>query len=202
MAVEETKMNCGCACPSVDSSRRKAMGGMLTLALAPLVATPAVAAADAAARGTKPQEGDRLAFMMGDNKGKEVKLADVQLGKEPVLAYPMDPVTGKVLESRVNLIVMIRLKDADISAKVKPHAADGVVAYSALCTHYGCPITNIDPTLKQVVCNCHGSVFDAGNRGVVTAGPATRRLPLLPLKVVDGALVIAGKFDGPLGPPT
>ena len=81
-------------------------------------------------------------------------------------------------------------------------AADGIVAYSSLCTHYGCPITTLHPSQTQIVCNCHGSVFNAADRGVVTNGPAQRRLAMLPLAIKDGAVIVTGKFDGPLGPPT
>lgn len=194
MAVEHKTSGGSCACHVPDSGRRKALGGMLALALAPL-ASPAPAA------GARPEPGHRLAFMVGDRKGQEIKPEDLVVGSAPVLAYPLDA-SGTLLESRIAMLTVVRLKESDIGDTVKPHAADGIVAYSALCTHYGCPITNIDPSHTKIVCNCHGSVFDAGNRGVVTAGPATRRLALLPLKLENGSLVVAGKFDGPLGPPT
>jgi rieske iron-sulfur protein len=32
-------------------------------------------------------------------------------------------------------------------------------------------------------------------------GPAMRRLAMVPLKIEDKQLVVAGVFDGPLGPP-
>lgn len=196
MAVEENTNGGSCGCQAMDSGRRKALGGLLALALAPLAPSTASAAPSA-----RPEPGHRLSFMVGDRKGQEIKPADLVIGKEPVLAYPMDA-SGKVLESRIAMLTVVRIKEADMNAAVKANAADGVVAYSALCTHYGCPITTLDPTHKQIVCNCHGSVFDAGNRGVVTAGPATRRLAMLPLKLENGSLVVAAKFDGPLGPPT
>ena len=111
-------------------------------------------------------------------------------------------VTGKVLISKANLLTVVRLKPADLKPTSARNAADGIVAFSSLCTHYGCPITTLHPSQTQIVCNCHGSVFDAANRGAVTQGPATRRLAMLPLTLKDGALVVSGKFDGPLGPPT
>ncbi len=196
MAVEENTNGGGCGCQAPDSGRRKALGSLLALALAPLAPAPAEAAP-----GARPEPGHRLAFMMGDRQGQEIKPADVVIGQPPVLAYPMDA-SGKVLESRIAMLTVVRLKESDIGPKAQPNAADGIVAYSALCTHYGCPITTLHPSQSQIVCNCHGSVFDAGNRGVVTTGPATRRLAMLPLKLENGSLVVAAKFDGPLGPPT
>jgi len=189
--------SCTCACADHDAARRSLLTGALAMLGAACV--PAMAETG---RTTKPQPGDRLAFMMGEKKDQEIKPADLLVGAAPTLAYPLDPATGKVLESRVNLLTVLRLEPEAIADAVKPHAADGIVAYSAICTHYGCPITTLHPSQTKIVCNCHGSVFDAGNRGVVAQGPATRRLAMLPLGISDGALVITGKFDGPLGPPT
>ena len=97
---------------------------------------------------------------------------------------------------------MARIAPDALKPSSAKNAADGVVAFSALCTHAGCPVTSLHPGKTQLVCNCHGSVFDACDRGTVTNGPATRRLAMLPLAVKDGVLTIAGRFDGPLGPPT
>jgi Rieske Fe-S protein len=174
--------------------------GALALALTPLAAMSVPALAEGE-RLPKPQPGDKLAFMTGDKQGQEIKPSDLVIGAAPTMAYPLDPATGKVLESRVNLLTIVRLKPEDIGPGSQKNAADGIVAFSALCTHYGCPVTSLDPSENKIVCNCHGSVFDAGNKGAVFKGPAVRRLAMMPLAITDGALLIAGKFDGPLGPP-
>ena len=207
MANENSKEN-GCVCQHHDPGRRELMRGAMALALAPLAAMCGSALAqpgDAAAgggRSKRPEAGDHLAFMMGDRKGQKITPADVELGKEPVLAYPMDPTSGEVISARINMIALARLKPEAFGSDTAPHVADGIVGYSALCTHYGCPVTGIHPSQTSIVCNCHGTVFDAANSGVVLSGPATRRLALLPLAIVDGDLVVAGRFNGPLGPPT
>ncbi len=195
-----------CACCSAagepaDAGRRQ----MLTsaLALAAMAPIAAMAQEGEAKRSTKPEPGDKLAFMLGEKQGKEILPADLKIGGEPTLAYPLDPTTGKALVSKAGLLVVVRLKPEDLKPGSAKNAADGgVVAFSSMCTHYGCPITTLHPTGTQVVCNCHGSVFNAADRGVVTNGPATRRLAMLPLELKDGAIVVKGKFDGPLGPPT
>ncbi|TDR44142.1 Rieske Fe-S protein [Tahibacter aquaticus] len=193
---------CRCACTAHDPARRSMLGGALALAaLAPLAALGESVGAPAA-RGTKPEPGDRLAFMVGERKDQEIKPADLVVGAVPTLAYPLDPASGKVLVSRVGLLTVVRLKPEALKPASAKNAADGIVAFSAVCTHYGCPITTLHPSQSQIVCNCHGSVFDAADRGAVTQGPATRRLAMLPLAIQDGALVVAAKFDGPLGPPT
>lgn len=211
MSKPNENHGCACSCPNmptdqaVDSGRRQ----MLTNALALAAMAPMAAMADgegaegAPKRSTKPQEGDKLAFMLGEKEGKEILPSDLKIGAEPTLAYPLDPATGKAQVAKASLLVVVRLKPEDLKPGSAKNAADGgVVAFSSMCTHYGCPITTLHPSGSQVVCNCHGSVFNAADRGVVTNGPATRRLAMLPLELKDGAIVVKGKFDGPLGPPT
>lgn len=152
-------------------------------------------------RSSRPEPGDQFVFMTGDKEGETVTPADVTVGDLPLLVYPKDPGTDKVLASRANLLILMRLEESDIDEKTKPHAADGIVAYSAICTHEGCPISNNHESKRMAVCNCHGSTFDLGNNGVVTHGPAVRRLPLLPVAISDGTLIVAGKLNGPIGPP-
>lgn len=191
-----------CSCHEPDSGRRSLLTGALALAAAPLGMAGSSAVMAQAARDSKPQVGDRLAFMLGPKKDKEITPADIVEGAEPTLAYPLDPATGKVMISRASLLVVVRLKPADLKPSSAKNAADGVVAFTSLCSHYGCPVTSLHPSKTQIVCNCHGSVFDAANRGTVTQGPAVRRLAMLPLELKDGAIVVAGKLDGPIGPPT
>jgi Rieske Fe-S protein len=152
-------------------------------------------------RSSNPEPGDNLTFMSGARKGEIVKPGDVQIGQPPVLVYPMDPVTKTTFGSRVNLILLVRVKDSDLSPLTKEHSAEGIVAYSAICTHFGCPITTLHESQHMIVCNCHGSTFDVGNDGAVAHGPAVRKLAMLPVAITDGALVVAGKLDGPIGPP-
>ncbi len=179
----------------VNNSRRNVVIGSLAIAVSGITEATA-------GRSKRPEPGDNLVYMLGDKKDQPIKASEVEIGNEPILAYPKDPSSGKVLVSKANLLTIIRVKPADMKESSRPNAADGVVAFSAVCTHYGCPITKLHPSQSQVVCNCHGSVFDAANRGEVTSGPATRRLAMLPLKVVDGNLIVAAKLDGPIGPPT
>lgn len=197
MNQQNQPCRCKC-CEPPDNGRRSVLTGALALAL-----SSTLTSGDASAeRSPKPAPGDRLAFMLGDRKDQEIKPADIEIGKEPTLAYPLDPASGKPLISRVGLLVVVRLKPEELQPSSQRNAADGIVAFSAICTHYGCPVTTLHPSQSQIVCNCHGSVFNAADRGAVTAGPATRRLSMLPLAIKEGALVVAGALDGPIGPPT
>ncbi|MCC7253959.1 Rieske (2Fe-2S) protein [Hyphomicrobium sp.] len=164
-----------------------------------LVCSPAESAQDA--RSSKPQPGDQFVFMTGDKEGHVVVPDDVKVGEAPLLVYPKDPGTEKILASRGNLLMLMRVNADDLDPSTKPHAAEGIVAYSAICTHEGCPISGQHENPRMAICNCHGSTFDIGNNGKVVQGPATRRLAMLPVTITDGTLVVAGKLNGPIGPP-
>lgn len=69
--------------------------------------------------------------------------------------------------------------------------ADGqVTVFSPLCTHLGCGY-HWDSQETRFKCPCHGSVYDAS--GKVLAGPAPRRLDVLPAKVENGQLYVMYK---------
>ncbi len=77
----------------------------------------------------------------------------------------------------------------------------GLVAYSKLCTHVGCPVGLYEPTAMRLFCPCHQSVFDVPDGAKPTGGPATRALPQLPLGTDDaGYLVAEGEFSAAPGP--
>ena len=61
------------------------------------------------------------------------------------------------------------------------NTAQGVKAFSAVCTHLGC-IVAFDTTVGQIVCPCHGGQFNPSTCAV-TAGP-----PPAPLKPVSVAV--------------
>jgi rieske iron-sulfur protein len=77
--------------------------------------------------------------------------------------------------------------------------AEGHVAYSKVCTHAGCMVSEREG--ETMVCPCHIGKFDLPNGAAVTGGPPPRALPQLPLTVHgDGYLVATGDFEGPVGP--
>ena len=62
------------------------------------------------------------------------------------------------------------------------------VAYSAVCTHQGCTVAY---KKGQLVCPCHGSLFDPADGGAVITGPAQEPLPEIPVKVKGGEVTKA-----------
>jgi ubiquinol-cytochrome c reductase iron-sulfur subunit len=78
---------------------------------------------------------------------------------------------------------------------------DGVVAYSKLCTHVGCPVGLYQAESGLLLCPCHQSTFDVLDGARPVFGPAARSLPQLPLDVDDEGYVVArGDFSDPVGP--
>ncbi len=187
---------CGCA-PS--SERRSLLRAALSLGLAVPFAKVAVAQGQDP-KSLPPQPGDRLVFFAGDRDGEVIAPDDLTVGGPQVQAFPMDPGSEAVRDgSALNQVLLVRLDPEELSNKARENAADGIVAYSAICTHEACPVTAWDKRRKRLYCNCHGSAFDPADAARVVVGPATRRLPMLPIKIEEGSLVVAGEFTGRVG---
>jgi ubiquinol-cytochrome c reductase iron-sulfur subunit len=77
----------------------------------------------------------------------------------------------------------------------------GLVAYSKVCTHAGCPVGLYQTQTGHLLCPCHQSTFDALNAAKPIFGPATRSLPQLPLDVdANGFLVARDDYNEAIGP--
>jgi rieske iron-sulfur protein len=75
----------------------------------------------------------------------------------------------------------------------------GYAAYSKVCTHAGCMVSDIDNT--TLVCPCHSGRFNPLAGATVTGGPPPRPLPQLPITLSsDGDLLATGDFEGAVGP--
>jgi ubiquinol-cytochrome c reductase iron-sulfur subunit len=80
-------------------------------------------------------------------------------------------------------------------------APDGLVAYSKICTHAGCPLGLYLAATHELRCPCHQSTFDVLDGANPVYGPAPRPLPQLPIEIGDdGSLRATGDFTGPVGP--
>jgi ubiquinol-cytochrome c reductase iron-sulfur subunit len=78
---------------------------------------------------------------------------------------------------------------------------EGLVAYSKICTHAGCPVGLFEVEPNQLLCPCHQSAFNVLRGAEPVAGPAARALPQLPLRIDDEGFVVAdGDFSSPIGP--
>ncbi|MFJ9623672.1 Rieske 2Fe-2S domain-containing protein [Streptomyces sp. NPDC101181] len=99
-------------------------------------------------------------------------------------------------------LMIVRIEPDDIKDKrQREWAHEGIVAFSKICTHVGCPISLYEQQTHHVLCPCHQSTFDLSDGARVIFGPAGHPLPQLRIGVnSDGNLEALGDFDEPVGP--
>jgi ubiquinol-cytochrome c reductase iron-sulfur subunit len=91
--------------------------------------------------------------------------------------------------------------DLTISKGRETWSYNGIVAYSKICTHVGCPVALYEQQTHHLLCPCHQSTFDLTKECKVVFGPASRPLPQLPIAVdAEGYLVATSDFKEPVGP--
>ena len=90
---------------------------------------------------------------------------------------------------------------ADADPRNKGSMYGDYVAYSKICTHAGCPASLYEQQTNRLLCPCHQSQFNITNNAQPIFGPATRRLPMLPLTVdQDGFFVATSDYKDTVGP--
>jgi len=164
--------------------RREVLLGGLGLGFITLVPGPVRAQDDPAAM--RPKSGDLL-VRDGDDTKTPLTPADIVEDAMPTVAWAMEP-AGQVIRSasRFNRLVVVRV-------------GEGVYAYTMICTHDGCDVTEWLADEHTLSCPCHYSKFDPRDSGHVKDGPAPRALPQLPLVVTDGKLVVSAPFTSKIG---
>jgi rieske iron-sulfur protein len=147
----------------------------------------------------RPKEGDFL-IKSGDPAKRPLTPEDLPIGAMQTMAWAMDPADQTVRSgSRLNQLVLLRFDPEKLTPETRSRAAQGVVAYTSICTHTGCDVDDWLGDVQHMSCACHFSTFDPKDGGKVVDGPAPRMLPALPLKIVDGTLVVAKPFTTPVG---
>ena len=149
-----------------------------------------------------------------DVVGTPIRPSDVEIGDlfnaEPAAIFETDE-NGQPLIEGVPLqvakskaaVVLIRMDPADNTpARGRENwSVDGILCYSKICTHVGCPISLNERKTHHLLCPCHQSTFDLADAGRVIFGPAARALPQLPIAVdSEGYIVAQSDFTEPVGP--
>ena len=99
------------------------------------------------------------------------------------------------------LLIRVRPGDLRLPPERVAWAPDGVVGYSKICTHAGCPVGLYRAQQHELLCPCHQSTFDVLEGAKPVFGPAARALPQLPIDIdSEGYLVASGDFPEPVGP--
>jgi ubiquinol-cytochrome c reductase iron-sulfur subunit len=206
-----------------DLPRRKLIGTTLKIAL-PSLALPAVVTL--LDMGPWPGPGTRAAtiektiwsegvHLVTDVTYKRIKATDLAVGElvnaapETIQDLNNDP-AAKASATAKAAIIIVRMDPKTIKIPEsrkdwQPAGPDGkpsgILCYSKICTHVGCPISLWEQLTHHLLCPCHQSTFDLGNSGVVVFGPAARSLPQLPITTdAEGYLVARSDFTVPVGP--
>jgi ubiquinol-cytochrome c reductase iron-sulfur subunit len=195
--------------PMIRNSLLGAMGALLLPAVVSL-------------RDLGPLPGDKLyktvwregMRLVNDVAGTPIRPEWVQIGQlvngEPEIFYNGEPYGEETIEGHDQLvekgkaaIIIVRMEPDDITPGEgrEDWGVNGIVAYSKICTHVGCPISLWEQQTHHLLCPCHQSTFDLADSGKVIFGPAARALPQLPIAVDDeGYLIATSDFDEPVGP--
>ena len=146
------------------------------------------------------KEGIRL---VSDRIYAPIKAEDVTIGSVfHVMPEGIEKVEHELEERAKSAVLLMRLDPADIkSEKEKSFGYEGIVAYSKICTHVGCPVGLYEQQTHHLLCPCHQSTFDVTDDCKVIFGPAGRPLPQLPITVnAEGYLVASSAFREAIGP--
>lgn len=139
-----------------------------------------------------------------DPDGTRIKASDVTIGSVFHVIPEGLRDSGHWIEEKAKAVVLLmRLKpeDLNVSEGREDWNYQGIVAYSKICTHVGCPVALYEQHTHHVLCPCHQSQFDIKNEAEVIFGPAKRPLPQLPITVdAEGYLVARSDFQEPIGP--
>jgi quinol---cytochrome c reductase iron-sulfur subunit len=156
--------------------------------------------------------------VVNDVDGTPIRPSAVQLGQlinaEPALFFDQEKPDGTVVPAEfegtrlqdakaTSAVIVVRMPPQDITPykSRRNWGVDGILCYSKICTHVGCPISLWEQQTHHLLCPCHQSTFDLGDNGKVLFGPAARSLPQLPLGVdQDGYLIAMSGFHEPVGP--
>jgi Rieske Fe-S protein len=164
-----------------------------------LAVAPELALGEDDPASMRPTEGDLL-IRVGDATAKPLTPDDISVGAAPTMAWPMDPSSGTVRSgSRFNRVLLVRLGPNTLSAETRSVAAEGVLAYTSICTHAGCEVADWLADEQLLYCSCHSSKFDPRDGARVVDGPAPRSLPALPLRIADRNLAVARPFTARVG---
>ena len=173
-------------------------------------------------RDLGPLPGDKLEHtiwgkgmrVVRDVVGTPIKVAELEIGDlvnaAPEALFPTEEngypdIEGVDLQiEKVKAAVILHRMEPDdiIPGKGRENwSVNGIVCYSKICTHVGCPISLNERTTHHLLCPCHQSTFDLTNSAKVIFGPANRPLPQLPLAVDnEGYLIAQSDFKEPVGP--
>jgi ubiquinol-cytochrome c reductase iron-sulfur subunit len=140
-----------------------------------------------------------------DPSGVPIKASEVTIGSAfHVIPEGLQDLTYHKIEEKAKaavLLMRLPIEDLNEEPAKAGWSYEGIVAYSKICTHVGCPVALYEQHTHHLLCPCHQSSFDVKEHCKVIFGPAARALPQLPITVdEEGYLVAQSDFTEPIGP--
>jgi Rieske Fe-S protein len=190
--ADERRFNARANKQPVQRNRRDILAAGTGLLIGAAITAPGQAEAAKPPEKLPTQAGDRIQIIKGDLKDQFVKPDMLETGARPIEAFPFDP-ENEVLrrKNRLNRLLVVRLDPAEMDEETLSRSTEGVLVFSALCTHRSCTIKSWKAEERILRCHCHLSEFDALSGGSVLSGPARRQLPMVPLGLDDEGFVVA-----------
>jgi ubiquinol-cytochrome c reductase iron-sulfur subunit len=203
-------------------TRRPLLKGAIALGLLPIGLVAAVPLIGGLIQNPhRPDRGEdpplfRTGFDPKANGGKPVRLTredgspirpeDVSVGGQ-ITVFPGIPggATNMYADSPT-LLIHLRADDARAAEQNAVPINRGAmwgnhIAYSKICTHAGCPASLYEQQTNRLLCPCHQSQFLITDNAIPIFGPATRRLPQLPITLdEEGFLVASSDYRETVGP--
>jgi len=142
-------------------------------------------------------------YLTKDPEGGRIRASDLNLGSVVhVMPEGIEDVPDILNEKAKAAVLLMRLEPELLAqGKQTDWSVDGIVAYSKICTHMGCPVALYEQQTHHLLCPCHQSTFDLTQDCKVIFGPAKRALPQLPIRVdAEGYLQAQSGFHEAVGP--
>jgi ubiquinol-cytochrome c reductase iron-sulfur subunit len=149
---------------------------------------------------------DKGIHLVTDATYRKIKASDIPLGglinAVPENLMEIEHEDGNLNQRGKASIIIIRMDPAEIvSQQGDTWDYQGILAFSKICTHLGCPTSLYQQRTHHLLCPCHQSTFDLSDSGNVVFGPSARRMPQLAITVdAEGYLIAQSGFNEPVGP--
>ncbi|WFE94061.1 Rieske 2Fe-2S domain-containing protein [Micromonospora sp. WMMD987] len=155
--------------------------------------------------GFAPAGGKKIRLVRED--GRPIRPADVSAGGQLTVFPGIDHGVSNKHADSPTLLIHLRETDAEKSRQANSRVGHGdymwgnYAAYSKICTHAGCPASLYEQQTNRLLCPCHQSQFLITDNARPVFGPASRRLPQLPIEVdEEGFFVAKSDYTETVGP--
>ncbi|MEV6367755.1 Rieske 2Fe-2S domain-containing protein [Micromonospora musae] len=156
--------------------------------------------------GFAPAEGGQRIRLVRED-GRPIRPADVSAGGQLTVFPGIEHGISNQHADSPTLLIHLRDEDAQESRRANERVGHGdymwgnYAAFSKICTHAGCPASLYEQQTNRLLCPCHQSQFLITDNARPVFGPASRRLPQLPIEVdSEGFFVAKSDYTETIGP--